>query len=49
MDETIRKATRTGRPIGSESFVEMLEFRLKQVLRAKKVGRPRKKMGSVPN
>jgi putative transposase len=43
MDETIRKATRTGRPIGSESFVDMLEFRLKQVLRPKKAGRPRKK------
>jgi putative transposase len=49
MDEAIRKATRTGRPIGSEGFVDMLEFRLKQVLRPKKVGRPRKKLGSVPN
>jgi putative transposase len=43
MDETIRKATRTGRPVGSESFVDMLEFRLKQTLRPKKAGRPRKK------
>ena len=43
VDDIIRKATRTGRPFGSESFVDMLEFRLNQVLRPKKAGRPRKK------
>jgi putative transposase len=42
VDEKIRKATRTGRPFGSESFVDVLEFRLKQVLRPKKPGRPKK-------
>jgi len=48
MDDTIRKATRTGRPFGSESFVDMLEFRLNQTLRPKKAGRPRKKQGECP-
>jgi putative transposase len=42
MDDKIRKATRTGRPFGSESFIDMLEFKLKQGLRPKKAGRPRK-------
>ncbi len=42
MDAQIRQATRTGRPFGSENFLDMLEFRLKQVLRPKKAGRPRK-------
>lgn len=42
MDTKIRQATRTGRPFGSENFIDMLEFRLKQVLRPKKAGRPRK-------
>ena len=43
MDEMLRKATRTGRPFGSESFIEVLESRLQQTLRAKSVGRPRSK------
>ena len=42
MDDEIRKSTRTGRPFGSESFIDMLEFRLKQRLRPQKAGRPRK-------
>jgi putative transposase len=48
MDEKIRKATRTGRPFGSEGFINMLEFRLKQVLKPKRVGRPPKKNGECP-
>jgi putative transposase len=47
MDEEIRKATRTGRPFGSEGFINMLEFRLKQVLKPKRVGRPPKKTKRV--
>jgi putative transposase len=43
MDDAIRKATRTGRPVGSESFVDMLESRLNCSLRPRKAGRPRKK------
>jgi len=42
MDDAIRKATRTGRPFGSEGFVDMLEFRLNQTLRPRKAGQPRK-------
>jgi putative transposase len=48
MDEEIRKATRTGRPFGSEGFINMLEFRLKRVLKPKGVGRPPKKNGECP-
>ncbi|MDP3694651.1 MAG: transposase [Desulfocapsaceae bacterium] len=40
MDAKIRQSTRTGRPFGSENFIDMLEFQLKQVLRPKKAGRP---------
>jgi putative transposase len=47
MDEEIRKATRTGRPFGSEGFINMLEFRLKLVLKPKSVGRPPKKKRGV--
>ncbi|MFA5515053.1 MAG: transposase [Desulfuromonadales bacterium] len=43
MDNGIRKATRTGRPFGSESFVDMLEYQLNQKLKPRKAGRPRKK------
>jgi putative transposase len=43
MDTKIRQATRTGRPFGSESFIDMLELQLNQVLRPKKAGRPRNK------
>jgi putative transposase len=48
MDQAIRKATRSGRPFGSETFITMLEERLEQPLRPKKPGRPRK-CGEVPN
>jgi putative transposase len=48
MDDAIRKVTRTGRPFGSESFFDMLEIRLHQVLRPKRAGRPRKKTGECP-
>lgn len=47
-DSAIRKATNSGRPFGSESFVDMLEFRLNQVLKPKKPGRPKKKTGECP-
>lgn len=42
-DAAIRQATRTGRPFGSESFVDQLELRLQQSLRPRKAGRPRRK------
>lgn len=48
MDDAIRKATRTGRPFGSEGFVEMLEFQLNQTLKPQKPGRPRRKTGECP-
>jgi len=48
MDESIRKATSTGRPFGSEWFVEMLESQMQQALRPNKVGRPRKETGECP-
>ena len=48
MNEAIRKATRTGRPFGSEWFVEMLESQVQQTLRPNKVGRPRKEIGECP-
>jgi len=47
-DRAIRKATNSGRPFGSESFVDMLEFRLNQVLKPKNPGRPKKKTGECP-
>jgi putative transposase len=40
-DDAIRKATRTGRPCGSEKFIDKLELQLQQSLRPKKPGRPR--------
>jgi putative transposase len=42
-DNAIRKATRTGRIFGSESFIDRLGYQLNQTLRPKKPGRPRKK------
>lgn len=48
MDDAIRKATRTGRPFGSENFIEKLELQLNQALKPQKVGRPRKKIGGCP-
>ena len=47
-DSAIRKATNSGRPFGSESFVDMLEFRLNQVLKPKKPGRPKNKTRECP-
>ena len=38
----IRKATRTGRPLGTESFIDTIEYKLNRTVRAKKAGRPRK-------
>ena len=47
-DNAIRRATRTGRPFGSESFVDLLEFQLNQPLKGKKRGRPYKTNGECP-
>lgn len=44
IDNAIRKATRTGRPFGSESFIDRLELQLNQSLKPGKPGRPRKTM-----
>jgi putative transposase len=41
-DDGIRRATRTGRPFGSEQFIDQLEFSLNQRLRPGAPGRPRK-------
>ena len=43
MEDEIRRATSTGRPLGSGSFVEKLERCLRRKLAAQPVGRPRKK------
>lgn len=49
-DNAIRKATSTGRPFGSELFIDEMEFKLKRTLRPQKPGRPRKtiKTGECP-
>jgi len=44
-DEAIRRATKTGRPFGTEQFIDHLEFRLSKALRPGKPGRPRIKTG----
>ncbi len=41
-DNAIRKATKTGRPFGTEIFIDEMEFRLNRSLRPKRAGRPRK-------
>jgi putative transposase len=41
-EQAIRRATSTGRPIGSEGFIRKLEKRLSRSLIPKKAGRPRK-------
>lgn len=41
-DDGIRRATRTGRPFGSEQFIDQMEFSLNQRLRPGTPGRPRK-------
>jgi len=48
-DNAIRRATRTGRPFGSEVFVDLLEFQMNQPLKAKKRGRPFKTNGECLN
>jgi len=40
--EALRRHERTGRPLGSEGFVEKLEGLIGRRLRPKKAGRPRK-------
>ena len=48
-DNAIRRATQTGRAFGSESFIDMLGFRLNQSLKPGKPGRPRTiKTGECP-
>ena len=47
-DKAIRRATKSGRPFGSESFVDRLEFQLNQTLKPGKPGRPKKKYGECP-
>jgi putative transposase len=42
-DNIIRQTTKTGRPFGSEQFIDMLELQLNQSLRPRKPGRPRNK------
>jgi putative transposase len=39
-NNAIRKATRTGRLFGSESFIDTMEYEMNCRIRAKKVGRP---------
>ncbi|MFH2122306.1 MAG: transposase [Pseudomonadota bacterium] len=48
MDDALRKATRCGRPFGSEGFIATLESQMDQTLKPKKVGRPRNKIGECP-
>jgi putative transposase len=52
INAVIRRATSTGRPLGSEGFIKKLERILKRDLFPKKGGRPKRKgrnnMGSVP-
>jgi len=40
----IRERTRTGRPLGTEDFVERLEGQLKRLFKLKPKGRPKKKV-----
>jgi len=47
-DIAIRRATRCGRPFGSEVFIDLLELRLNQPLKPKKPGRPCAKTGECP-
>jgi putative transposase len=48
-DDHIRKATSTGRPCGSPTFIEALERQLGRLLKPNKCGRPRKeKVGGCP-
>ena len=47
--EVIRRATHTGRPLGSAEFVGEWESALDRTLSPGKGGRPRKKPGNVPS
>ena len=47
-DKAIRKATSTGRPFGSEEFIDFVEFRSNRTLRPRKPGRPKKESGECP-
>ena len=47
-NKAIRKATSTGRPFGSEEFINYMEFQLNQTLRCRKPGRPKKESGEYP-
>ena len=40
--ERLRSATRTGRPLGSEYFLDEIERNTRRALRPRQVGRPRK-------
>ncbi len=39
-NRAIRKATRSGRPFGADSFIDTIEYELNRKIRAKRVGRP---------
>jgi putative transposase len=41
-ESDLRRATRTGRPFGSEVFIDAMELKLNARLKARKPGRPRK-------
>jgi len=43
----LRRATLTGRPLGSESFVKRLERGLARKLDPKRTGRPKKAAGAA--
>lgn len=45
IEKSIRNATTTGRPLGSVSFIQLLERKLGRSLLPKKAGRPKKKKG----
>jgi putative transposase len=47
-EDMLRKATRAGRPYGSEAFIAKMELQLNQALKPRKPGRPRKKTGECP-
>jgi putative transposase len=47
-DNAIRRSTNSGRPFGSETFIDKLEFQLNQTMKPRKPGRPRKKIGECP-
>jgi len=40
----IKEKTRTGRPLGTNNFIERLEGQLKRFLKLKPKGRPKKKV-----